>query len=53
MKSGPKPKRTCSKGHDISLLGRTKSGNCKQCNTNYYKERWDFIRKQFKNKETP
>jgi hypothetical protein len=37
----------CSKGHDIVLVGRTKSGNCKICQQQYYKERWEFIRKNF------
>jgi hypothetical protein len=46
-KRGFQPKEICSKGHDISVVGRTKAGNCKKCQSEYYKERWDFIRKQF------
>jgi hypothetical protein len=38
----------CSKGHEIDLVGRTDSGNCKQCQRDYYKSRWEFIRKNFK-----
>jgi hypothetical protein len=37
----------CSKGHDISIVGRTKAGNCKLCQQEYFKKRWDFIRKNF------
>jgi hypothetical protein len=51
-KPGPKPKNLCSKGHNISTTGRTKSGNCKQCQSDYYKIRREFIRKHF-NKNTP
>ena len=47
MKPGPKPKPNCPKGHIIAKVGRTKAGNCKKCQSDYYKERWDFIRKQF------
>lgn len=46
-KVGPKIKETCSKGHDISIVGRTKSGNCKLCNQEYYKIRREFIRDNF------
>jgi hypothetical protein len=46
-KSGPKIKPTCSKGHDISVVGRTKSGNCKQCKSDYYRIRREFIKKYF------
>lgn len=42
MKSGPKIKPTCSKGHVIADVGRTKSGNCKQCKSDYYKVRRQF-----------
>jgi hypothetical protein len=42
----------CSKGHNISVVGRTKSGNCKKCQSDYYKERREFIRKYF-NKKAP
>jgi hypothetical protein len=37
----------CFKGHDISLVGRTDSGNCKQCLRDYYRVRREFIRKNF------
>jgi hypothetical protein len=48
MKKEPKPRKlTCSKGHDISIVGRTKSRNCKQCQSDYYKERREFIKKYF------
>ena len=47
MKSGPKVKETCIKGHNIALVGRTKSGNCKQCQSDYYKVRREFIRDNF------
>jgi hypothetical protein len=50
LKTGPKPKATCSNGHDISVVGRTKAGNCKQCQSEYYKARWDFVRKNFEQK---
>lgn len=52
QKSGPKPKPTCSKGHDISVVGRNKSGNCKQCDKEWHKARWDWIKKTFP-KNTP
>ena len=47
-KRGFKSKPICSKGHDISVVGRTKAGNCKQCQSDYYKARWEFIKKNFK-----
>jgi hypothetical protein len=47
MKPGPKPKDTCSKGHILTEVGKTKAGACKKCQSDYYKERWAFIRKQF------
>lgn len=37
----------CSKGHDLSIVGKTKSRNCKQCQSDYYKVRREFIRKNF------
>lgn len=46
-KRGYKAKPTCSKGHDISIVGRTKSGNCKQCQSDYYRVRREFIRNNF------
>jgi hypothetical protein len=46
-KSGPKPKLTCSKGHNFSLVGKTKSGNCKQCKSDYYRVRREFIKQHF------
>ncbi len=49
-KSGPKPKPTCSKGHDIFIVGRTSSGNCKQCKRDYYRIRWQFASKHFNEK---
>jgi len=47
MKTGPKPKSKCSKGHDTTICGRTKAGNCKLCQKEYFKKRWDFIRSSF------
>lgn len=38
----------CKNNHEIATVGRTPSGNCKQCQSEYYKKRWDFIRKNFK-----
>jgi hypothetical protein len=49
-KSGPKPKPKCKNGHDISVVGRTKSGNCKKCKSDYYKKRWQFVTKHFNEK---
>ena len=37
----------CSKGHNIALVGRTKSGNCKQCQSDYYKIRRQFVKDNF------
>lgn len=51
-KSGPKPKPTCKNGHKISEVGHTKSGNCKKCQKEYFKARWDWIKKTFP-KNTP
>jgi hypothetical protein len=48
MKPGPKPKLVCSKGHDISVVGRTKSGNCKKCKQEYSQVRQQFIKDNFK-----
>jgi len=53
MKPGPKIKLKCSKGHVIADVGRTKSGSCKKCQSDYYKERWNFIRKQFPKDKAP
>lgn len=47
MKSGPKIKPICSKGHIIAEVGRTKSGNCKQCKSDYYKVRREFLKEHF------
>lgn len=52
LKSGPKPKPTCSKGHNFSLVGKTKSGNCVQCQKDYYKVRRDFLREHFPKNES-
>ena len=49
-KSGPKIKSTCSKGHNISYVGRTESGNCKQCQADYYRIRREFIKEHFNEK---
>ena len=46
-KRGFQPKPTCSKGHDIEQVGRTKSRNCKACLQEYHKIRQDFIREHF------
>jgi hypothetical protein len=49
-----KPKQTrrkkvkCKNNHDIAVVGRTPSGNCKKCQSDYYRKRWDFIRRNFK-----
>jgi hypothetical protein len=51
LKSGPKPKPVCKNGHDISVVGRTKSGNCKQCKSDYYRIRREFIKKYFNEKQ--
>jgi hypothetical protein len=37
----------CSRGHDISIVGRTKSRNCKQCLRDYQAIRREFIKKNF------
>jgi hypothetical protein len=37
----------CSKGHEIVIVGRTKAGNCKQCQSDYFKKRWEFIRANY------
>lgn len=50
MKTGPKPKAVCSKGHNIAVVGRTKAGNCKKCQSEYYKARWQFVRENFEQK---
>jgi hypothetical protein len=49
-KSGPKPKLVCKNGHNISVVGRTSSGNCKKCQSDYYKARWKFATKRFNEK---
>ena len=49
-KRGFQPRETCSKGHIIAEVGRTKNGNCKQCQHDYYKVRREFIKEHF-NKE--
>jgi hypothetical protein len=46
-KRGYKAKPTCSKGHDISIVGRNSSGNCKQCRSDYDRVRREFIKKHF------
>jgi len=46
-KTGPKPKETCAKGHLFSEVGKTESGNCKKCQSDYYKVRREFIRDNF------
>jgi hypothetical protein len=46
-KKEQKTRSICSKGHDINLVGRTKSGNCKMCHQEYYKARWLFIKNNF------
>jgi hypothetical protein len=46
-KRGFQPRETCTKGHNIAEVGRTKSGNCKVCNQEYYKIRREFIKKNF------
>jgi len=50
LKTGPKSKPTCAKGHNIAVVGRTKSGNCKQCKSDYYRVRREFIRDHFNEK---
>ena len=40
----------CSKGHEIDLVGRTDSGNCKKCQSDYYKVRREFIKEHFNEK---
>jgi hypothetical protein len=47
LKTGPKPKPTCSNGHNIEIVGRTKAGNCKQCDKEWHKARWDWVKKTF------
>jgi hypothetical protein len=42
----------CAKGHNLDKVGRTKSRNCKKCQSDYYKERREFIKKYF-NKKRP
>jgi len=46
-KRGFQPRETCSKGHIIAEVGRTKSGNCKQCKSDYYKVRRQFVKDNF------
>ena len=53
MKPGPKPKSKCSKGHIIAEVGRTKAGACRKCQSDYYKIRWNLIRKQLLNDKNP
>jgi hypothetical protein len=43
-------KLTCSKGHDIAVVGRNSSGNCKKCRYEYDAVRREFIRKYFNEK---
>ena len=47
-RGGSKPKPICKNGHDISTVGRTASGNCKQCHKEYHHERWEFVKNNFK-----
>lgn len=47
LKTGPKPKLLCNKGHETVIVGRTTSGNCKQCHSDYYKVRWEFLKENF------
>jgi hypothetical protein len=49
-RGGSKPKAQCNKGHNISEVGRTKAGNCKKCQAEYYRVRREFIRKYFNEK---
>jgi hypothetical protein len=51
-KHGFPAKETCSKGHIIADVGRTKSGNCKKCNQDYYKIRREFIKEHFPKEES-
>ena len=46
-KRGFQPKETCSKGHIIAEVGRNSSGNCKKCQSDYYKIRREFIKEHF------
>jgi len=52
MKSGPKVKPTCAKGHVIAEVGHTESGNCKKCQSDYYKVRREFIKEHFPKEES-
>lgn len=47
-RGGSKPKPICKNGHDISIVGRDKSGNCKKCKQEYSRIRWEFIKNNFK-----
>jgi hypothetical protein len=49
-RGGSKPKPVCKNGHDIAEVGRTASGNCKQCKSDYYRVRREFIREHFNEK---
>jgi uncharacterized paraquat-inducible protein A len=45
-------KSMCFNGHNTELVGRTGSGNCKRCQSEYYKVRREFIKKYFKIKHS-
>ena len=40
MKRGPKIKKFCIHGHEIAIVGRDKSGKCKECKKIYSKPRY-------------
>jgi hypothetical protein len=41
---------TCTKGHDIAVVGRNSSGNCRKCRQEYDAIRRKFIREHFNEK---
>jgi len=47
-RGGSKPRPVCKNGHEIAEVGRDSSGHCKKCQADYYKERWEFVKNNFK-----
>ena len=41
---------TCAKGHSIAVVGRNSSGHCNECHKEYYRKRWEFIKKNYAEK---
>jgi hypothetical protein len=51
-RGGSKPKPICKNGHDISIVGRNSSGNCRKCRQEYDAIRREFIREYFNEKHS-